>query len=130
MLGAVLTAKAEAFAAPPGLAPLDFRTGDNRLSLIEEMLADSYVELGRPDLAEFVRNGKKYQRLDQLTKIWLQPWEALNAARRAVLGMDEDEAPGQPQGWDAWIDAAKERYSDDAGLKALLGAERASRLQK
>ncbi|WWC60598.1 uncharacterized protein I303_103172 [Kwoniella dejecticola CBS 10117] len=65
---AYVTTKEEAFSAPSVFnLNLNFwRFGDNSLRPIEQALIDAYTRLDRPDLADCVRDGKIYNRLEMI----------------------------------------------------------------
>jgi len=61
---AYTTTKEEAFSAPLAFVNIgEFYDGHNDLSELENTFAAAFDTLERPDLAAFVRSGKKYQRL-------------------------------------------------------------------
>lgn len=89
------------------------------LSAFEEILVESYISLGRPDLADFVREGKKYRLLYSLRGGGYPEVEEIHLARQAIC--PGDPGPGVvPFDWDAWIEEMKRRYMTDEGLKLLL----------
>lgn len=115
------TCKAEAFTAPTGLLSNTYYNDYlNAPCPYEVALMDAYQDLGRPDLADFVLKGKKFQHLYYALYNTSQGHLRLNAVRRAFLDLP-DGIP-QPSTSDEWIIAAKERYNEDSGLKRLLGA--------
>ena len=79
---------------------------------------EAYMRLGRDDLAELVRRGKKWQRLT-LSKRWLPSFRELNAARRAFLELP-DVVEAEPRSKEAWMKATRDRYRSDGGLLRLL----------
>lgn len=81
---------------------------------------DAYERLGRPDLANLVRNGKKFQRLSFLLSGQEVDVVDLNGIRKAFLDL-ADDVEGLPTCMDEWIEASVERYSQDEGVKQILG---------
>lgn len=124
ILRAYTTCKAQAFAAPIGFITGSFFAGSNVLCPREKALINAYEKLGRPDMAEHVRKGKKFQRLAFLLDGRQLDWMELVGIRNAFLDIP-DRAPNQPAAMDEWIKAATERYQHDAGLKRILAAAKA-----
>lgn len=95
-------------------------TNDLELTLFELALIGAYKELGRPDLAEYVRQGKKYQHLYNSRGMHHRPEVTeLHWARKGFCPAD----PGPeevPESWAVWVDTMKVRYKDDQGLAKLL----------
>jgi hypothetical protein len=118
---AYTTCKAQAFAAPIGFVSDPFFYGKNSLCPREVALINAYEKLGRPDMAQLVRKGKKFQRLSfVLNGRQIDPVELL-AIRAAFLDLP-DGVTGQPTTMAEWIRVASERYQDDAGLKRILSS--------
>lgn len=124
MFRAYTTCKAQAFAAPIGFITGSFFAGRNVLCPREKALVNAYEKLGRPDMAEHVRKGKKFQRLAFLLDGRQLDWMELVGIRNAFLGIP-DRAPDQPTTMDEWIKASTERYQHDVGLKRILAAHSA-----
>lgn len=119
-----ITSKAAAFAAPWGFAPGSFLTdGDNALGQYEIMVRDAYIDLGRPDLAAYVTNGEKYQRLDDMVELRPKDVFNLNALRRA-FGKPPMNGVTESTSTKEWIAHAKEYYHDDQGWKIVEEEER------
>lgn len=89
------------------------------MSTLEIALASSYDSLGRRDLGDFVRGGKKYQRLNDMLSGHSQSIDSLNALRQAITGV-VDEVP--PKSKESWMKRAGKRYRRDAGV-VLLNAQ-------
>ena len=107
--------KGLSLAAPLGLVDVtSYFDGNNQLARGEIALAEVYDGLGRPDLAECVRGGKKYQRLFGSMASAPQLKE-LQALRNAFTG-----EIGKAESMEDWCVEAKERYKDDEGLKRVM----------
>nr|XP_019050136.1 hypothetical protein I302_00557 [Kwoniella bestiolae CBS 10118]OCF29066.1 hypothetical protein I302_00557 [Kwoniella bestiolae CBS 10118] len=114
------TSKAEAFNSPAGYVPDLFWNGSNEgYSPREIVLIEAYASYDRPDLADCVKNGRKYHRLVDTLR-WMQflPLH-INSMRRAFLGLPDDH-PGLPEDEEKCIEVLKEKYKDVEGLKYLL----------
>nr|XP_019050144.1 hypothetical protein I302_00565 [Kwoniella bestiolae CBS 10118]OCF29074.1 hypothetical protein I302_00565 [Kwoniella bestiolae CBS 10118] len=112
--------KEEAFAAPNGFVPEEYHKGKNDvLSHREQAMIEEYTSRGRPDLAEYVGIGRKYHRLVDLFRENGISIKLVNALERAFLGLTDHQV-NQPQNIEEWIEAKKEQYKDDEGLKFLL----------
>ncbi|WWC60076.1 uncharacterized protein I303_102639 [Kwoniella dejecticola CBS 10117] len=117
---AYTTNKQEAFAAPNGFVPPEYHEGKNdSLSDREIALINAYESLQRPDLAECVKNGRKYHRLVDLLRHNIINIGVINALERSFLNLP-DTHTGQPSTMENWIDAKKEEYRSDKGLQTLL----------
>lgn len=113
------TAKAEAFAAPSGfLTTRYYNDHSNDLCPYEVALIQAYEELGRGDLAEFVRKGKKYQRLYEFLEGGAVSHQQLSAARRAFLDLEEGTETYASQ--DDWVRGAIERHRGYPGLNEVI----------
>lgn len=102
--------KWEAFAAPTAFWYTDqYFQGSNELTSAEVELCDNYVKLGRPDLAECVREGKVFQRLSWLVES--RPTEWADYPQLKALG----EAFGldMPGTMEEFMAAQKERYGHE-----------------
>lgn len=86
------------------------------MSTLEIALASSYDSLGRRDLGDFVRGGKKYQRLNDMLSGHSQSVDGLNALRQAITGV-VDDAP--PKSMRSWVKRAGKKYRRDAGVQLL-----------
>lgn len=94
------------------------------MSTLEIALASSYDSLGRRDLGDFVRGGKKYQRLNDMLSGHSQSVDGLNALRQAITGVVDDAAPKSMR---SWLKRAGKRYRGDIGVK-LLTAEQVKQM--
>ncbi len=119
-----ITCKADAFSPPYALIDHAFLKGSSRLSPREQCLADIYAfDLNRADLAAYVWNGKKFQRLYQFLRFEETRGWGMRAMRRAFLGeqeKDEGRYEGKNAGKKRWVEWAKGKYGDDGGLKKLV----------
>jgi hypothetical protein len=122
-----ITSKEDAFAAPDGFVrPL--RAQGLSLSPLETALAEAYISLNRPDLAQLVRSGKKYQLLEVAVSGEAMIGRELRAMRSAFKAVDltaADEALTTLE----WIAEARERFRGDQGLEMLM-AERKQELSR
>lgn len=109
---AFLTCKGEAFAGPRCLLNPDYYLGSNELTAWELSLANAYEDLGRGDLAECVRRGKKFQRLRDLLEFDIQEVEHLHALYRAFVESDLTSADTEPQTVAEWAGIAARRFPD------------------
>jgi hypothetical protein len=114
---AYTTSKADAFAVPLGLLDRSYAAGKNAINPWEEALAREYeTKHNRPDLAGYVRNGRKYHRL--MDSMFGGSLKSLNATRRAFTGMSDD-AEGQPETFEEWAACMLEKFKDHEGLQAV-----------
>jgi hypothetical protein len=90
---AATTCKADAFAAPFAFLDRAYRQGDNNLTSLEAALASAYDSLGRSDLGDFVRTGKKYQRLTDMLQGCPSGIDNLVGLREAFLGTAKKAPP-------------------------------------
>lgn len=120
------TAKADAFAAPSIFVDFQkYSGGSNDLGPYEAVLAQAYEDLGRPDLAAYVRNGKKFQRLYDKLDGGFCDFPDLNATRRAFLDLP-DHIP-QPSHMDEWVVEATARHrADDPWINEAIKIHNAS----
>lgn len=128
-----ITCKADAFAAPYALLDRNFmRDGSNRLTLREKALADFYaLDLGRPDLADYARRGKKIQRLYEFFRFERIRPKSINAMRRAFLDGPEEAQLGEPETKSAWYEMAMERYGHDPLLtESMMKGDSMSSLEE
>ncbi|WRT65484.1 uncharacterized protein IL334_002427 [Kwoniella shivajii] len=114
-----LTCKEEAFAAPEFFRYEHSNINSIHLGTKEQLLVHSYEQLGRPDLADLVRGGRKYHRLHLIVFRGCSELEHLNAARRAFLGMPDD-AKDQPQSIEEWKRSMLYRFEGNGALQQLL----------
>ncbi|WWC87647.1 uncharacterized protein L201_002537 [Kwoniella dendrophila CBS 6074] len=118
---AYTTSKAEAFSAPTSLIPsrLSETSDDDNLSDREMALAEAYSSLGRPDLAKYVREGRKYSRLIKSIHHSWASVEDFVAMRKAFLGISNDEY-ALFKTRDKWMEYMKFKYKEDEGLTYFL----------
>jgi hypothetical protein len=101
--------KEEAFSSPCMMWPVDaFYDGSNALAEEELTLAQAFRDRGRGDLASYVLDGRRVQRLlfafgpggasHQDTKTFASLFIGL---RRALIGSDEAEGENE-EPWEAW----------------------------
>jgi hypothetical protein len=125
------TTKAAAFASPKWTYETEaYIAGDNSLTPEEQSLIEAYETQGRPDLAECVGGGRRYQRLDHLLFIWVPTYGEeralgqLTGMRRAFLG-EEITVPTSLKDWIEW---AKEVQKGDPELEAVIKLDESCRL--
>nr|XP_031859383.1 uncharacterized protein CI109_005224 [Kwoniella shandongensis]KAA5526455.1 hypothetical protein CI109_005224 [Kwoniella shandongensis] len=117
---AYTTSKAEAFASPLALIdPDSVFTSSNDLTAYEERFMQEYINLGRPDLADCIKGGRLYLRLDftvgkEFDEVMMEGLR--DAMGRDKLGLDVE-------GWEQW---ARDRYRDHKGLRRVIRAVRNS----
>ncbi|UOH85027.1 hypothetical protein LQV05_001844 [Cryptococcus neoformans] len=116
---ATLTSKGGAYAAPFCFPDDKYSEGLNALGVRELALIEAYRDLGRPELADLVRTGRKYHRLFDVLFRECVTLTTLNALRRAFLGLP-DGKQGLPQTLKEWIQVAKQNYSTDEHLETML----------
>ena len=114
---ATTTCKADAFAAPFAFLNRGYGQGSNNLTTLDNALASAYDILGRPDLGDFVRRGKKYQRLTDLLQGCPSGVDNLVGLREAFAGPATKTPPTSMR---SWVRRAAKRYGADPGVKALL----------
>lgn len=125
------TSKAEAFSSPCMMWPVaDFYDGSNELAHEELLLAGVFREKGRDDLAGYVLNGRRVQRLF----FALGPSGAAEDKKtfaRLFMGMkravekscDDDKVKrsgNEEEEWLAWKAEALEKWKDEPLLQTLL----------
>ncbi|WVQ97003.1 hypothetical protein IAU59_004113 [Kwoniella sp. CBS 9459] len=112
---AFTTTKAEAFASPSACYSLDplLDEGQTDLEPSELVLVEAYEELGRPDLAECVRNGRFYHLL--VESMAQKPFIALINGMRLVLGLPRYEYDTTAE----WVEEMKLKHGDDTGYQTL-----------
>ncbi|KAK4684525.1 hypothetical protein P7C73_g5650, partial [Tremellales sp. Uapishka_1] len=114
---AYFTTKYEAFSPGVGFSEA-FAEGNNTLSAAELLLIEAYRDLKRPDLADCVVGGKKYQRLP-LTIGWPLSLALLWGLQTAFRGGEG----ARPVSLEAWVEMALTYYREDEGLKQLQGTQ-------
>ncbi|WVW80452.1 hypothetical protein I302_102434 [Kwoniella bestiolae CBS 10118] len=111
-----VTSKAEAFSSPLAMIPpSSFWDGDNTLSSLEEMLIVEYENLGHPDLAKCVREGKIYQRLNLLLGYY-PDLKHLNALRELIT--NDEVSFFDEREYQEWC---VDRFGEDSGYLKLCG---------
>ena len=103
-LRSFVTCRADAFTAPYALTDRVFsQEGSNRLTPREQALADVYeFDLHRPDLARYVRGGKKFQRTYEFLRFERVRPRCMNAMRRAFLGLGDEALEGEAETKKSW----------------------------
>lgn len=130
------TCKIHAFSAPEAIfCTNEWALGDNAMTEGELMLCEAYERRGRSDLAECVKTGRKYQRLEGVVSN-LRLFLAYNGPNGdpLIIGMlnglvDAFERPiadSLPKSRDEWIQWAYSRHSDDPGLPRIMELEKTS----
>lgn len=116
-----ISSKEDAFSAPEALAP-SIASGNISITQLEAALAEAYVTLNRPDLAQMVYSGKKYQLLERATRGDVQRGQELAAMRVAFKSIPSEKLvePVEVITTANWIKAARERYRGDPGLESLM----------
>jgi hypothetical protein len=92
----------EAFASPNVFWACEkYWQGDNSLSIEEYLLIDEYEKRGRPDLADCIRSGRKYNRLNHVlgSEFVLV---RVNAMTEAFLGEEAGILPQTDIAWREW----------------------------
>ena len=128
--------KTHAFSAPEAICGTrKWALGDNAMTEGELMLCAAYERRGRSDLAQCVKTGRKYQRLEGVVgnlRLFSccdgptgDPWVLgmLNGLVDAFQGSNEDSLPKTR---DAWIEWAYSRHSKDPGLPRIMELEKIS----
>ncbi|ORY27480.1 hypothetical protein BCR39DRAFT_538204 [Naematelia encephala] len=93
-----------------------YSEGFNQPCALEKTLMAADEHLGRSDLADFIRRGKKFQRLLDILTFQVYKVEHLNATRRAFLDLPDD-GQIEPSTQDEWIRLAMKKYKDDEGYR-------------
>ena len=102
------------------------------------MLCEAYKQKGRTDLADCVRNGRKFQRLEYVIgNVVLFMYQGtvcgpfllgvLNGMVKAFLGDEAGVSPTSSEGWTEW---ALARHADDPGLSDVMELEGRSKLYR
>lgn len=115
--------QAEAFCAPCMMWPVgDFYSGSNKLAADELRLACILQERGREDLANFVKDGRRFQRFF----FALGPDSAF-LERKAFInlcsGLKRALDPKDERGWQEWREQALKMWEDDALLQKAVCLE-------
>ncbi|WVQ62804.1 uncharacterized protein L199_000953 [Kwoniella botswanensis] len=119
---AYTTTKAEAFASPMYFLPSEFyHEGSNDMfSPREYALIEAYQSLGRDDLADCVKNGRKYQRLIYFLKCMFTNVLELNAIRKAFLKIPDEVDDDMPKTEEEWVEKMLIKWQEDEGLRYLV----------
>ncbi|OCF58134.1 hypothetical protein L486_04164 [Kwoniella mangroviensis CBS 10435] len=119
---AYTTNKAEAFASPMHFLPSEFyHEGSNDVfSPREYALIEAYQSLGRDDLADCVKVGRKYQRLIYFLKCMFTNVLELNAIRKAFLKIPDEDIDDFPKTEEEWVEKMSIKWRDEKGLRGLV----------
>jgi len=117
---------AAAFAAPKwAYETEDYLNGDNSQTPEEDLLCEAYIRLDRPDLAQCVRGGRRYQRLHNILSKW-DPYygeaEALGQLTSLTRAF-EGEHSKFPDTLPNWIQWAKEMNKGNPDLEIVIGLD-------
>ncbi|WVQ81569.1 hypothetical protein IAT38_003693 [Cryptococcus sp. DSM 104549] len=119
---AFVTTKAEAFSGNTSLlSSSKWRNGDNSLTSEELQLVDAFTRFGRPDLADCLRNGRLYHRINDILdfRSWNPSLPGINATREALL---RDKVGPSVTSMAAWRKEAMAKWGDDPRLKEAAEA--------
>jgi hypothetical protein len=128
------TTKEEAFASPKWAYSDDagWLTGDKGLSREEQLLCEAYEALGRTDLADCVRGGRIFHRLEAITACWRpsvlgQPavLDLLNSLTEAFLGSD---CIPLPKTLDQWMTEALAAHANDPDFPLIMAMHEEAKL--
>jgi hypothetical protein len=124
---AFTTTKEAAFASPNWAYNTDgYLAGDNAQTPEETLLCEAYERLGRADLAECVRNGRIFHRLDDITGYWDSTWGEectlgrLNGLTRAFRGEDSQSLKTVAE----WIKWAAGKHSKAEGFDTIVAIDK------
>ncbi|WVQ97000.1 hypothetical protein IAU59_004109 [Kwoniella sp. CBS 9459] len=113
-----ITTKADAFASSDLFYfAHDFWVGEDKMTDEENMLIATYMRYGRPDLADCVRNGRLYQRLERIGR-YDRTFEKAGF-RIAFDRLPPDFDP--PESDSRWRIYMLKRYKGHEGLQKLMG---------
>lgn len=118
---AYTTTKEEAFMAPCAFWTFDASRISTSLSRDEELLIEVYMEKGREDLADCVRQGLVYRLLDP--RCWTDASLAMIQHFRRTFGVGIQEIT-IPETVSAWETECLDLFKDDPGLPAILARHR------
>jgi hypothetical protein len=126
LLRTASTTKAAAFAAPKWAYETDdYLNGDSSQTPEEDLLSEAYERVGRPDLADCIRGGRRYHRLADILLHWdpclgeKRALGQLTGLTRAFEGEDKD-LPTTLVGWVEW---AKEMHVANPDLEFIMGLD-------
>jgi hypothetical protein len=111
--------KADAFIPPYSFNNGPYWDGSNVLCPYELALMDAYLQLGRPDMAEIVKNGKKFRRLNDFVFTDFPGFVQLDSLRRAFRG-DPDANEGEVISEESVRATLLEKYKADEGLRFVV----------
>nr|XP_018265006.1 uncharacterized protein I303_03188 [Kwoniella dejecticola CBS 10117]OBR87164.1 hypothetical protein I303_03188 [Kwoniella dejecticola CBS 10117] len=94
-----------------------YMKGSNALSHAEKMLIECYKRHSREDLAECVRKGKLYLRLE---RIGMYEPAFTKKGFREVFGDDMPKDINPPEDDDGWREYMIDRYKDDEDVKEVI----------
>jgi len=114
-----LSCKAEAFAAPWALISASAFKGDNELSPREEYLRDTYLQLGRPDLAHYVEGTRRWLRLGNILA-GTTKFPELMATRQAFEKASGEGKGSAPETEEHWRQGIIARHANDEALQRLV----------
>lgn len=128
---AYVTTKSEAFCAPMGMFwNEEWAEGSNALTKDEHLLIETHERMGRPDLADCVRNGRIYQRLMESMRDddpFNPRLHHINALRDAFLG---DKAGKPFETIEEWKAAKMRDYGDDDRIREIEAWVKTRRREK
>jgi hypothetical protein len=117
------TTKAAAFASPKWAYETDdYLNGDNSQTPEEDLLSEAYEHLGRSDLAECIRGGRRYHRLADILLHW-DPCLGEKRALGQLTGLTrafEGEDKNLPTTLGDWVDWAKETHKGESDLELII----------
>ncbi|KAK3185503.1 hypothetical protein K4F52_005814 [Lecanicillium sp. MT-2017a] len=127
----ITTSKEEAFSSPCMMWPVaDFYDGSNELAHEELLLASVFREKGRDDLAGYVLNGQRVQRLlfalgpsgaAEDKKTFARLFMGMKRAVEKSCDNDKVKSSGnEEEEWLAWKAEALEKWKDEPLLQTLL----------
>nr|XP_031863144.1 uncharacterized protein CI109_001623 [Kwoniella shandongensis]KAA5530216.1 hypothetical protein CI109_001623 [Kwoniella shandongensis] len=122
-----ITCKAEAFAAPSCMLGALIDRDPNILSSRETALMEAYRALDRTDLAEYVKNGRKYHHLHRYLFEGVVYPKGLTGMRRAFLDIPEEQ-DNEPKTIKEWIRDGIKRHGDKQAVKDLVARRPDSKL--
>ena len=94
--------------------------GIDILSLAEQALATAYDDLGKTDLGDCVRGGRKYLQLIDVSGQGLPYWPSFKGFLRSFDPSADHHAQTKAE----WVRQARFKYADDEGLQTLIRRSR------
>ncbi|WRT65979.1 uncharacterized protein IL334_002930 [Kwoniella shivajii] len=117
---AYVTTKAEAFSAPLFIYyNLESTFSENDFTPAEKVLIESYHQLGRPDMAGYIRDGKIYQRLGDIGGYWHTKFMQSDVLEVFNCDIPDSFQPPLYVGSD-WRLYIYNRYRDDPNLQEII----------